>query len=249
LIKVSIGTVNNYKLTIQYDGTEYSGWQIQDNSNSVQAAISDAINILADDNINLIGSGRTDSGVHALGQVANFKSDKLLNSRKFLHSINSILPYDISIINFEVVDENFHSRFDAKVRSYVYVISKIKSPFYFKYSLFRKELNINLLNEIAIEFSGKHDYTSFCKKNTDVKNKICNIGSAKWKEYKNFYLFFISADRFLHGMVRTIVGTMIKLEKNPDAKDIIKSIFNAKDREAAGESAAAKGLFLHKVKY
>ena len=241
--------MNNYKLTIQYDGTEYSGWQIQDNSNSVQAAITDAINILADDNINLIGSGRTDSGVHALGQVANFKSEKLFTPRQFVHSINSILPYDISVTNFEVVDENFHSRFDAKLRSYLYVISKIKSPFYYKYSLFKKELNINLLNVIADEFEGEHDFTSFCKKNSDVINKICNIGSAKWKEYKNFYLLYISADRFLHGMVRTIVGTMIKLEKNPDAKDIIKSVFDAKNREAAGESAAAKGLFLYKVKY
>lgn len=241
--------MNNYLLTIQYDGTEYSGWQIQNNSTSVQSVVTNAINILVDDEINLVGSGRTDSGVHALGQVANFKCERTLDSRKFLYSLNSLLPYDISIVNFDTVAENFHSRFDAKKRSYLYVISKIKSPFYFRYSLLRKDLNVDLLNSLSEVLCGKHDFTSFCKKNSDVKNKMCNIFSAQWKEYKNFYLFFITADRFLHGMVRAIVGTMFKLEKLSDAKENLKNILETKDRETAGEAVDAKGLFLYKVEY
>lgn len=241
--------MNNYKLTIQYDGSDYAGWQFQENSKSVQETITDAARVLLKEKINLIGSGRTDSGVHALGQVANFRIDEPIDVHRFLHSLNSLLPTDISIINIETVNENFHSRFDARERIYLYLVSKVKSPFYYKYSLFKKELNVKLLNEIGTVLTGEHDFTSFCKKNSDVKNKVCKVTSIRWRETGDFYLFFISADRFLHGMVRTIIGTMFKLEKITEAKKIVKDILEAKNREAAGEAAAAKGLFLYKVKY
>jgi tRNA pseudouridine38-40 synthase len=241
--------MNNYKLTIQYDGTDYAGWQIQENSRTVQGTISDVIKVITTAEINLIASGRTDSGVHALGQVANFRYEKEIDIYRFQHSINSILPLDISVINIHKVSNSFHARFDAKERTYLYLISKEKYPFYYKYSLLKKNLDINLVNELSSTFLGKKDFTSFCKKNSDVKDKICKLNFIRWRETKNFYLFFVSADRFLHGMVRTIIGTLFKTLDLGESKNYIENIFNEKSREAAGEAVAVKGLFLYKVKY
>ncbi len=241
--------MNNYKLTIQYDGTNYAGWQIQANAQTVQSVITDAVDIIIKEKINFTGSGSTDTGVHALGQVANFRTEKEIDIFKFQHSLNSVLPDDISIVKTEKVDENFHARFDAVSRSYLYLVSKIKSPFYYKYSIQKKNLDLNKLNELCSELMGKKNFTSFCRKNSEVKNKICEVKSAGWRETKDMYLFFISADRFLHGMVRTIVGTLFKAADNKLSNDYIKEILERKDREAAGEAAPAKGLFLYKVTY
>jgi tRNA pseudouridine38-40 synthase len=241
--------LKNYKLTIQYDGTEYSGWQIQAGAKSVQGTISEAVKVILNQDVNLIGSGRTDSGVHALGQVANFRYEEEIEIHRFQHSLNSILPNDILIHNTQEVDESFHARFDAKERSYLYLTSKEKSPFYFKYSLTKNNLNVNLLNEISSTLLGEKDFTSFCRKNSEVKNKICKVSSVRWRETQNFYLFFISADRFLHGMVRTIIGTLLKAVNQGEGNEFIKRILLDKNREAAGEAVAAKGLFLYRVKY
>ncbi|MFA3782771.1 tRNA pseudouridine(38-40) synthase TruA [Melioribacteraceae bacterium 4301-Me] len=242
----------NYKLTIQYDGTNYAGWQIQKNAISVQQKISEAIEIITKEKINLIGAGRTDAGVHALGQVANFKVDVELDLYKFQYSLNSILPSDISITSSEKVNENFHARFDAKSRAYIYLISKIKSPFYDKYSYrlpYIAKMNITYLNKISKVLIGEHDFTSFSRKNTETENKVCDVKNIWWKETKNFILFYIQADRFLHGMVRTIIGTLLKtIEKKRDENYILE-ILNKKDRETAGEAVPTKGLFLYKVRY
>lgn len=241
--------MNNYKLLIQYDGTDYAGWQVQENAKSVQGTVTDVLKTILKVDVNLIGSGRTDAGVHALGQVANFRYEKEIDIFRFSHSLNSILPNDISILNIEKVDEKFHSRFDAKERTYIYLISKNKSPFYHKYSLYKKFLDISSLNDLSKALIGKNDFTSFCRKNLDVKDKICSIKFIHWKEYKNFYLFSITADRFLHGMVRTIVGTLLRIADTQKGLDELKYIIKTKDREAAGEAVEAKGLFLYKIKY
>ncbi len=240
----------NYKLKIQYDGTNYSGWQIQNNSSTIQQIITDSINVITKQKINLISSGRTDSGVHALGQVANFIVDEKLDIYKFQHSLNSILPVDISIISTEESQEEFHSRFDAKKRSYIYLISKIKSPFLNNYSYFlREQVDINYLNDISKCLKGKNNFTSFAKKKTKTKNKVCNIFNIHWKESSDKILFYIEANRFLHGMVRTIVGTLLNANKYNWNKDKLVDIINSENREAAGEAIPAKGLFLYKVKY
>jgi tRNA pseudouridine38-40 synthase len=241
--------VGNYKLTIEYDGTNYAGWQIQDNAVSIQGTISDSIKTILKEDINLIGSGRTDSGVHALGQVANFRYEKEIDLFRFKHSLNSILPLDVSVTNIEEINESFHSRFDAKERTYLYLISKEKSPFYNKYSVLKKSLDISLLNNLSEAFLGEQDFTSFCRKNSEVKDKTCKVNFIRWREMKNFYLFFISANRFLHGMVRTIIGTLFKSLDIGESKKYIENIFNEKNREAAGEAVGAKGLFLYRVKY
>ena len=242
--------MNNYKLIIQYDGTEYAGWQYQENAVTIQQKIVEAIKTLVGADINLIGSGRTDAGVHALGQVANFITLEELDLYKFKYSLNSMLPKDISVINIQKVHQEFQSRYDAKKRSYLYIISKNKSPFYDRYSYFyHGPLDSDKLNSISSCLIGEHDFTSFCKKNSETENKICKVVTVHWKETKGLIFFIIEADRFLHGMVRTIVGTLLHTVKNNFDNSFITDILRSKDREAAGESAPAKGLFLYKVKY
>ncbi|MGA8265868.1 MAG: tRNA pseudouridine(38-40) synthase TruA [Ignavibacteriaceae bacterium] len=242
--------MNNYKLKIQYDGTNYAGWQIQENASTVQQKIVETIEVLTKFRVNLIGSGRTDSGVHALGQVANFKIDVDLDLYRFSHSLNAILPKDISITGIHNIGENFHSRFDAKKRSYIYLISKIKSPFYYPYSWhYHEPIDILKLRKLSEPLIGRFDFTSFARKNTETENKVCEVFQISWRESKEFVIFFIEANRFLHGMVRTIVGTLMKLVKEKEGTKLIKELINLKDREAAGEAVPAQGLFLYKVNY
>ncbi len=242
----------NYKLTIQYDGTNYFGWQIQSNKISVQQKIIEAIEIILKEKVNLIGSGRTDTGVHALGQVANFRYKNEIDTNKFIYSLNSLLPEDIAIKKIEQVDEKFHSRYDAKERKYIYLFTHIKSPFYLRYSYLYpplRKIDINILNELSEVFLGKKDFTSFCKARSSVKNKICEVREIKWLRKTDLTVFTITADRFLHGMVRSIAGTLLKAAINNYSIEYLKKILEEKDRTAAGEALPAKGLFLYKVRY
>ena len=244
--------MNNYKLLIQYDGTDYSGWQIQNNAPTVQQKIIEAIQVIIKEKVNLIGSGRTDSGVHALGQIANFRIETELDTYKFRYSLNSILPNDISVLKIEKAEESFHSRFDAKRRSYIYLFSYNKSPFYRKYSYHYfpiTKLNFSNLNKVSKSLLGEHDFTSFSKKNIEVEDKICNVSEIIWHKGKELSVVYISANRFLHGMVRTIVGTLLHAAQNNLNENYLINILDRKDREAAKESVPAKGLFLYKVKY
>jgi len=244
--------LNNYKLLIQYDGTDYSGWQIQSNAPTVQQKIVEAVEVITRKKVNLIGSGRTDSGVHAFGQVANFRIESELDTYKFRYSLNAILPDDISVLKIEKAEESFHSRFDAKKRSYIYLFSYNKSPFYKKYSYHYfpiTKLDFVNLNKISKSLIGEHDFTSFSKKNTEVEDKICNISEILWHKGKEFSVVYITSNRFLHGMVRTMVGTILYAAENNLKEDYLINILDSHDREAAKESVPAKGLFLYKVKY
>jgi tRNA pseudouridine38-40 synthase len=148
------------------------------------------------------------------------------------------------------IDEVFNARFDARRRCYIYLFSNFKSPFFQKYSYYYHEtLDCKLLNKLCLSLLGKKDFTSFARKNTETENKVCNVYEARWKETKGLIIFFIEADRFLHGMVRTIIGTLIKSLKENQNEKFIEDIFSAKDREFAGEAVPANGLFLYKVKY
>lgn len=244
--------MNNFLLHIQYDGTNYAGWQIQKNAVTVQQKIIDAIEIIIKERVNLIGSGRTDTGVHALCQTANFRTDKEIDLNKFHYSLNSLLPDDISITKIEKVDESFHARYDAKSRSYIYIFTHIKSPFYDKYSYLYPpimKIDIDTLNEISKVFLGEHDFTSFSKVNNEIKNKICIVYEIRWRRLKDITLFYISANRFLHGMVRTMIGTLLYAAEKNMSKNYLIDVLSKKDRKIARESVPAKGLFLYKVRY
>lgn len=242
--------MNNYRLIIQYDGTDYAGWQIQNETRTIQQTITDSIETVAKEKVNLIGSGRTDTGVHALGQTANFRIDVELDLYKFRHSLNSVLPKDISVLSIEKVNENFHARFDARKRTYIYLISKYKSPFFRRYSYnYHAELNLPQLNSLSQLFIGVKDYTSFSKKNDDIDNRLCEVFNAEWYEKDDLIVFEISANRFLHGMVRTITGTILKASEIQNSKEYIEKIFSEMNRESAPMAVPANGLFLFKVQY
>lgn len=244
--------MNNYKLIIQYDGTEYAGWQIQNNVVTVQQKIVDAIEVITKERVNLIGSGRTDTGVHAFGQAANFRIERELDISKFRYSLNAILPKDISVKEITLVDDSFHARFDAKSRSYIYLFTQNKSPFYYKFSWNHPpltKLGFNSLNDLSSALKGEHDFTSLSKKNSEVENKICNIDAIWWRRGKDLSMFYITANRFLHGMVRTIVGTLLFAAENNLNKNYLFELLEKKNREEAEESVPAKGLFLFKVRY
>lgn len=240
----------NYKLTIQYDGTNYAGWQIQQNALSVQEVITKSIKQILQQEVNLIGSGRTDAGVHALGQVANFLFHRQLDLYKFNYSLNSVLPNDIAVTEIKITDENFHSRFDAKKRSYFYLITNQKSPFYYRYAYhLNTDFEMSKMNELASVFIGKKDFTSFSKNNPDTDNKVCEVFEARWRKQKNLFIFYIEANRFLYGMVRAITGSILKAYEMENGIKYLKEVFNYKNRNEAADSVPAKGLFLYKVKY
>ena len=242
--------MKNYKIIIQYEGTNYTGWQIQRNSDTVQQRITEALEILTKDKINLIGSGRTDSGVHAIGQVANFRTANDLNIYRFKHSLNSMLPFDISITLMEEVDVNFHARFDAKKRSYFYLINQMKSPFYRNYSYFyHKKIDINKLNQLSKSFIGKKDFTSFSRKTPEQESKDCIVYSTQWRKNGDITYFYIQANRYLHGMVRAITGTLLKAQELNYSESSIEEIFQSLNRAEAYDSVPANGLFLYKVEY
>jgi tRNA pseudouridine38-40 synthase len=242
--------LKNYKLIIQYDGTNYSGWQIQKNAISIQQRVTDAINSLLKIEISLIGSGRTDSGVHAIGQVANFRSENEIDIYRFKYSLNCILPDDISIINMEETHEDFHARFDAQKRAYIYLINQTKSPFYKNYSYFYPiKINLETLNQLSRMFIGEKDFTSFSKKNDEIENKNCNIFEMRWSRRGSIIMFYIKANRYLHGMVRAITGTLLKVQELENGEKLLMDIFNSQDRQMAYDAVPSKGLFLYKVEY
>lgn len=242
--------LHNYSVTIAYDGTNYSGWQIQQNADSVQQRIKDALQKILRHDVVLTGAGRTDTGVHALGQVANFKTDKTLDAFQFLYSLNSMLPFDIAVRGLKEVPPDFDARHSAVKRSYMYVISGMKDPFRYKYSYYLynppSAAELNKLSEVLIE---NNDFASLSKNAEKQQHTLCNIYRVQWRDYRDFLLFSITGNRFLHGMVRTVVGTLIKLAQEGGTQNDLQNILDKRDRTAAGEAVPAKGLFLRKVYY
>lgn len=243
--------MNNYKITIQYDGTDYCGWQIQKNELSVQQEIQKAIKIITKQDVNLIGSGRTDAGAHALGQVANFLIDQDLNEHKFLYSLNSILPDSISVKNIEKVPLEFHARFDAKKRKYIYLISRNKNPFISKFCYrYHYNINIDLLNEYASILKGEHNFYNLCKETPDVNHYNCFMYDIKFMLLNDIVICKIVANRFIFGMIRTIIGTLLKAQEKNLPVEFINDIINLKRENPFKQYLVpAKGLILHRVYY
>jgi tRNA pseudouridine38-40 synthase len=240
----------NIKFTIEYKGTNYHGWQIQKNDESIQGHLKKAFKIvLPSEYINIIGSGRTDAGVHSLGQVASIKLSQQTNLDKLFYSINGIINNDIYIKDYQIIDDKFNARFSAKSRSYKYYISKNFSPFRNDISwLINDEINFNLLKQSAAYLNGEHDFSSFSKNNVDIKNKKCFIYESAWEDTGNSLIYSIKANRFLHHMVRFIVGTSIKVCKSKIKLNHFIDMLN-NDSISDPYCAPAKGLFLNEVLY
>lgn len=240
-----------YFIRLAYKGTNYSGWQIQENAVSVQEKLNQALSVILNLDILTTGCGRTDTGVHAKQFYAHFDTPELISdSDKFLYQINAILPSDISIFELLEMPLTAHARFDASSRTYEYFISMTKNPFTKEYSMngFMKP-DIKLMNEACRFLIMNTDFSAFSKTHTQVKTNICNLIAAEWQMKSEMMVFTITADRFLRGMVRAIVGTMIDIGIGKIAPEKITEIIKSKNRKEAGSSVPSNGLFLARIEY
>ncbi|BBB33338.1 tRNA pseudouridine38-40 synthase [Thermotomaculum hydrothermale] len=245
--------MRNIKLILQYDGTNYSGWQIQPDVKTVQGVVKQAVETLVDHEVKLIGASRTDAGVHAFGQVAAFKTKKSHSLYVIKKGLNSILPEDIRVIKVEEVDTSFHPRFNAKGKTYKYrfFIGDVVPPFerFYCYQI-RGKVDIEKMIEAAEFFKGEKDFSSFRDSMCTAKNPVKKIKVSKFNLLNNGFLeYIITGDSFLHHMVRNIAGTLLWIGKGKISIDSLPEIFEKKDRKFAGPTLDAKGLFLEKVYY
>ena len=241
----------NIKLVVSYDGTDFCGWQVQKNGRTVQGEIEKALKQIHGTDCRLTGSGRTDSGVHANGQVANFYTEKDIPAQKYLYALNSLLPQDVRVMESCETDIDFHSRFDAKVRVYRYYIKTgICEPRHSKYCWrVRGNPDIQRLNRIIAPLAGVHDFTTFTAAGDPSNSKVRELYSAVFTMDGQFIVFKIAGNAFLWKMVRSIVGTVLQLESQSGSSEEMKNILNSMDREQAGATAPAHGLFLDRVLY
>lgn len=239
-----------YFIELSYQGKNYHGWQIQPDVITVQEKLNKAVSTIFQLNIEVVGAGRTDTGVHASQMFAHFDLDKELKG-DIPHKLNSVLPPDIVVHNvFTVVDEK-HARFDAISRSYEYKVWLGRNPFLldFSWQIHSQNLNIDLMNKAASLLLEYTDFQTFSKVKTDVYTYNCDVTEAIWKQNGKELTFYISANRFLRNMVRAIVGTLVDVGLGKITKDEFRQIIESKSRSNAGLSVPAKGLFLTKIKY
>lgn len=244
--------MRNIKLTIEYDGTRYHGWQVQPNLQTVQGVMNEMIARITGETVRLIASSRTDAGVHALGQVATFKTGSSLDARSLKRALNSLIPQDIRVREVEEVDETFHARFSAKGKVYEYRIfnGDLSSPFYRHFSWFvRGRLNVARMREAALKLVGRHDFSSFCSAGSMHRTPVREIYGIHVRRKAGFVVIHIEANAFLKQMARNIVGTLVEVGKRKLTPSQCSAILEACDRRRAGVSAPAQGLFLVKVNY
>jgi len=242
--------MKNYKLIIQYDGTNFHGWQTQKNAVTIQETITNAFEVLIKEKINLIGAGRTDTGVHALGQTANFRTEQELDLYRLQYAANCILPKEISIRSMTETDTEFHSRYDAKARTYWYLISEKKSPFLYRYSYYYPFIGeLKKLQNFSERFLGDQDFTTFAKELPQTDHCNCIVQSVRWRRFQDIIIFSITANRFLHGMVRGITGTLLKALKEDKPAEWITEVIEARKRCDNIFSVPPAGLFLTKIRY
>lgn len=240
----------NIKLTLEYDGTDFAGWQLQANGRSVQGELEKALRQILQQDIRAHGAGRTDSGVHARAQVANFYVNEKVDRGLLQKSLNAVLPDDVVVYALEEVPDSFHARFSARSRSYEYIIEQRPTAIGRKYCwLNTYALETKLLKQCAAQAMGTHSFRSFCKTGNETEDFDCRVSGAEWRTEESRFKFSITADRFLYGMVRALVGTMVEVARGYRASEEFGKILAAEDRSKAGMSAPAQGLFLTRVTY
>jgi len=237
-----------YKMIVEYNGTDFRGWQIQPGKRTIQAVLQDMIEKYTRQNIKLLGSGRTDAGVHATGQVCSFYTDKYFNPAQMNYRLNRMLPDDVAVKKMCSTHYGFNPRRSAVSRTYRYYIAESPSPLYrhLQNQIYRR-LDVIALQKMARLFKGYHDFTAFCKKKSLKHNNHCKVYKSRWFRYGGALIYEVTADRFLHHMVRRMVGAMLAVEKSKISLTRLKTFLNNKDNVRF--NVPANGLVLTEVKY
>ncbi|MBK6265902.1 tRNA pseudouridine(38-40) synthase TruA [Marivirga sp. S37H4] len=242
--------MRRYFFTIAYRGTNYHGWQKQPNAMGVQQKVEEIFSVILNQPIAIMGSGRTDSGVHATQQVFHLDLKETVQVDQLLYNANKMLPKDVALLGVKTVKSEAHARFDAISRSYQYKIITQKDPFSDDLAYyFTLKLDVEKMNKAAKILLEFRDFESFSKVKTDAFTFNCEIFEAEWKQVHEALVFHISANRFLRGMVRAIVGTLLEVGMNRISVEDFRQIIAKKNRQAAGRAVPAHGLFLTEVKY
>jgi tRNA pseudouridine38-40 synthase len=248
----------NYKLLIQYDGTDFHGWQVQENDRTIQGELERVIGMIADTDVSVVGSGRTDAGVHAEGQIANVHLSGKFTPEKLKHAINGNLWRDIRVMKAEKAPDEFHARFSAKKKTYLYrvVNAPVMSPFWRRFAHHEtRPLDVGRMNDAARLFLGEHDWTAFASAKSDGESRVRNIMDfgveSRWNDTAQGAMieFKITAGGFLRYMVRSIVGTMLEVGRGDKDADVIQTAIVTGDRSLSGQTAPAGGLTLLRVDY
>lgn len=236
-------------LDIAYKGTAFHGWQQQPNALTVQEVLQTAISTVLREPVELTGSGRTDTGVHAAQQIAHLDITEPL-TEELIFRINCVLPREIAIKDFFRVKPDAHARFDALSREYEYRLRRKKDPFLSDFACyFSRPLNLEAMNRAASVLLRHKDFQSFSKVHTSVENFKCDVAVAEWLEREGLIVFHVKANRFLRGMVRALVGTMLTIGMGKQSPEVMEDILNSRDRRKAGAAAPPEGLFLTRVNY
>jgi tRNA pseudouridine38-40 synthase len=239
-------------LEIQYDGEKFHGWQLQNHDHSVQGEIENALKVLTGQHKRITAAGRTDAGVHALGQIAHFDLERGLSLEKLCISLNGIMSNDVSIKNAYFVPDDFHARYSACEREYLYKIYNhtCRSPFIHNSALWiRHNLDVDYLREAVSYLEGNHDFASFCKKISLEENTIRTVNKIEIEQEHEYIYFKIRGTAFLHNMIRIIIGTLVEMSKQNLKPEHMKEVLEAKDRDKSGMTAAACGLYFKKITY
>jgi tRNA pseudouridine38-40 synthase len=242
----------NIKLTVEYDGTNYHGWQTQPNGQTIQAVLERALSVLFSEAIRIIGSGRTDAGVHALGQVANFQTDKNFDRHRLLRGLNALTPRDITIRDAEVVGDSFDARRDGRARIYHYQILNrpTPSPFYLNRAWhLHAPLDIEAMRAALCCLLGEHDFSSFRAAGCEADHPVRKVYETSLERRGELLVYTIEATAFLRHMVRNIVGSLVEVGHGVRAPRSFAELLAARDRTRAGITAPAHGLYLMEVKY
>ena len=238
-----------YALKLAYKGTDFRGWQSQLNGTTVQEEIELQLQRILQKKTNILGCGRTDAEVHARNFVAHFDAVDELPDR-FLFRLNQMLPPGIALYEVFPVTDNFHARFSATYRKYIYITTFVKNPFWQDEVLFLfSEPNLELMNKGCAELLKHNDFAAFCKSQSDNRTTLCDLMEAEWKVIDGGYEFHVKANRFLRNMVRALVGTLLDVGYGKVTIDQLKDIIASKKRSESGKSVAAKGLYLEEIGY
>lgn len=247
---VYLKSMNRYKLTIEFDGTNFSGWQIQPNAPTVEGSLEDAFSTILQSNIDLVGQGRTDAGVHALGQTAHLDLPQAVDADDLIYKVNKLIGKEIQIVEIEEVSADFHARFDAIARQYEYTITKRWMPLQERYTWqLNQPIDFIKLENCARLLEGEFDFAGFSKFNEDNMTTLCEIQLSQFKEEGELIKYHIRANRFLRNMVRRLVGTMVRVAQGKMPFDEFKKALEEPGLKIPTYTAPAKGLLLKKVFY